>query len=189
MKFVRILTLPLLAAALGVQAQDGVEINHKVILGLHEHALVKEIDHPVEAKLDTGAVSASLSAYDIEMFNQDGKRWVRFRLGAKDADDTLYELPLDDTVRIRRRLSDIDPEEDRSYTRRPVVRLTVCIGEREVPMRVNLADRRNFNYPLLVGSEGLRNLRSLIDPEMEFSSGKPRCTVTLANLDDEEEQQ
>jgi len=109
MKFVRILTLPLLAAALGVQAQDGVEINHKVILGLHEHALVKEIDHPVEAKLDTGAVSASLSAYDIEMFNQDGKRWVRFRLGAKDADDTLYELPLDDTVRIRRRLSDIDP--------------------------------------------------------------------------------
>lgn len=184
MKLSQKLLLALLATPLGAMAQGAVEINHKVILGLHEEARIKELGLDIKAKLDTGAVSASLSAYDIQPVMRDGEEWVRFRLGIAD-DAGWRELPLDDTVRIRRRIADMDGDLTQTATSRPVVRLTVCVGEREVPMRVNLTDRRNFSYALLVGAEGLRDLRSLVDPAQAFSSGSPRCTVTLANLDDE----
>lgn len=184
MKLSQKLLLALLATPLGAMAQGAVEINHKVILGLHEEARIKELGLDIKAKLDTGAVSASLSAYDIQPVMRDGEEWVRFRLGIAD-DAGWRELPLDDTVRIRRRIADMDGDLTHTATSRPVVRLTVCVGEREVPMRVNLTDRRNFSYALLLGAEGLRDLRSLVDPAQAFSSGSPRCTVTLANLDDE----
>ncbi len=184
MKLSQKLLLALLVTPLGAMAQGAVEINHKVILGLHEEARIKELGLDIKAKLDTGAVSASLSAYDIQPVMRDGEEWVRFRLGIAD-DAGWRELPLDDTVRIRRRIADMDGDLTQTATSRPVVRLTVCVGEREVPMRVNLTDRRNFSYALLLGAEGLRDLRSLVDPAQAFSSGSPRCTVTLANLDDE----
>ncbi|MBZ2189264.1 RimK/LysX family protein [Alcanivorax sp. JB21] len=174
-------------SAVADEADDYQASNHKVIFGLHEHARIEALEVSVEAKLDTGAVSASLSAYDINMFERDGEDWVSFRLGIDGADKDEMELPLDTTVRIRRRLADIDEETQRTYTRRPVVRLMVCIGERQVPMRVNLTDRRNFSYPLLIGSEGLRDMRSLIDPDQEFSAGQPLCSVTLGMEDEGEE--
>ena len=184
--FLALVFLAAAGRAVADEADDHQAGNHKVILGVLEHARIEALDLAVEAKLDTGAVSASLSAYDIDMFERDGDEWVSFRLGVEGADKDKMELPLDTTVRIRRRLADTD-EDQRTYTRRPVVRLMVCIGERQVPMRVNLTDRRNFSYPLLVGAEGLRDLRSLIDPDQEFSAGKPLCSVTLGMEDEGEE--
>ena len=158
---------------------------HKTILGLTERARLVDLDISLDAKLDTGAVSASLSAYDVKTFERDGDDWVRFRIGADGLNDEYRELPLDDTVRIRRRLADID-EDARSYTERPVVRLMVCIGDRQVPMRVNLTDRRNFSYPLLVGAEGLTDLRAIIDPSEDASAGAPACDMTLGEVDEDE---
>lgn len=150
------------------------EFNHKVIFGLHEKVSVPELGLQLEAKLDTGAVSASLSAYDIELFEKDDEEWVRFRLGAESHQGQKVELPVDKTVRIRRRKEDV-ADNEKTYSERIVVRLKVCIGGREVPMRVNLADRRNFNFPLLVGSEGLREIGALVDSSLEFAAGNPHC--------------
>lgn len=150
------------------------EFNHKVIFGLHEKVSIPELDLQLEAKLDTGAVSASLSAYDIELFEKDDEEWVRFRLGAEDYEGQKVELPVDKTVRIRRRKEDVTDNE-KTYSERVVVRLKVCIGGREVPMRVNLADRRNFSFPLLVGSEGLREIGALVDSSLEFATSSPHC--------------
>jgi len=158
---------------------------HKVILGLIEQAYIEDLDISLDAKLDTGAVSASLSAYDVETFKRGGEDWVRFRLGSEGDDAEQRELPLDHKVRIRRRLADID-DDAKTYTRRPVVRLMICIGERQVPMRVNLTDRRNFSYALLIGAEGLTDLRSLIDPSEEKTAGTPECGMTLGEATDEE---
>lgn len=149
------------------------EFEQKVIYGLHEQVRLPELGLQLEAKLDTGAVSASLSAYDIKRFDKDGEDWVRFRLGAEGENGRQVELPVDKTVRIRRRQEDVTDNE-RTYSKRIVVMLDVCIGDRQVPMRVNLADRRNFNFPLLVGSEGLRDLGALVDSSLEFAAG-PRC--------------
>lgn len=168
----------LVFSILGVMLSGGAamakEFNHKVIFGLHEEVAIPELGLQLEAKLDTGAVSASLSAYDIETFTKDDEEWVRFRLGVESDEGRKVELPVDKTVRIRRRKEDV-ADNEKTYSERIVVRLKVCIGGREVPMRVNLADRRHFNFPLLVGSEGLRDIGALVDASLEFAAGSPHC--------------
>ncbi|NAT28134.1 ATP-dependent zinc protease, partial [Pseudomonas syringae pv. actinidiae] len=45
--------------------------------GRYENIKVMEIGQTFKAKMDTGALTASLSAKDIELFQRDGDDWVR----------------------------------------------------------------------------------------------------------------
>ena len=164
------LSLLLLCLPVGLIAA---EPSHKVILGVTEWVAVQDLGLELEGKLDTGAVSSSLSAFEIEPFERDGERWVRFRLGLED-DDRRVELPVEQTVRIRRRADDISDDE-KDFTRRYVTMMNLCVGGRLARVRVNLADRRHFSTPLLIGVDTLNAWRVLIDPELEFAAGKPAC--------------
>ncbi len=48
--------------------------------------------------------------------------------------------------------------------RRPVVPLTLKLGDRLVHTRATLADRRGMRYPLIIGRETLRRAGVLVDP-------------------------
>ena len=62
------------------------------LYGRYEYIALPEIGGEVlKAKMDTGALTASLSAKDIETFTRDGEEWVRFRLATKDASNKVYE--------------------------------------------------------------------------------------------------
>ncbi|WP_101674800.1 ATP-dependent zinc protease family protein [Alloalcanivorax mobilis] len=173
----------LLALACTAQA-GGPAPASKVILGLHEQVHIRELGLTLPAKLDTGAESASLSADQVRTFLRDGHQMVSFAL-AVDADtrekwglgagpSDRIELPLADHVRIKQRAESALPG-DKGYTRRPVVALTLCVGDRLATVEVNLTDRRAFSYPLLVGSEALRDLGALVDPAVSMGRGAPDC--------------
>jgi hypothetical protein len=61
------------------------------LYGRYENIGLPELQQTLKAKMDTGAYTASLSARDIQLFSRDGEAWVRFRLAAKGADDSVYE--------------------------------------------------------------------------------------------------
>src|SRR5699024_5331070 len=100
----------------------------KNIYGLNEHVYIREIDMIINNKLNRSAKTACLSARDIEHFKRDGEQWVRFYLALDEAHEHALELPLARISRIKRRSGDYDPEEDKSYTPRPVVKMSVCMG-------------------------------------------------------------
>ncbi|MCC1495795.1 RimK/LysX family protein [Alcanivorax sp. 1008] len=147
----------------------------RVIYGLHEQVFITGLGVVLPAKVDTGADSSSLSAINIRPFTRGGERWVRFDLAVEGMELNDVELPLSHNVRIRRRASDYDPEEEKYYARRPVVELMLCIGNRAAAVNVNLADRRGFRQPLLLGASALREMRALVDSEFEYSAGVPLC--------------
>ncbi|MCJ8167834.1 retropepsin-like aspartic peptidase RloA [Atopomonas sediminilitoris] len=150
----------------------------KTIYGLNEYVGLPNLDLLVAAKLDTGAKTASLSATDIERFKRDGESWVRFYLAIDDAHEHPIELPLARISKIKRRAGDYDPEEDaKTYTARPVIELDMCMGGQVRLIEVNLTDRSTFQYPLLIGSEALKNFDALIDPSLKYSAGKPACVA------------
>lgn len=150
-------------------------ISNKTIYGLNEHVYIADIDMHMTAKLDTGAKTASLSARDIERFKRDGKSWVRFYLALDEAHEHAIELPLARISKIKRRSGDYDPEEDKSYTPRPVVKMSICMGKALRTIEVNLTDRSTFQYPFLLGSSALKKFEALIDPAIKYSVGKPQC--------------
>src|SRR5690554_1156704 len=162
-------------------ANETSDINEKSIYGLNEHVYIADIDMHMTAKLDTGAKTASLSARDIERFKRDGKSWVRFYLALDEAHERAFELPLTRISKIKRRSGDYDPEEDKSYTPRPVVEMTVCMGRALRTIEVNLTDRSTFQYPFLLGSTALKQFNALVDPSLKYSVGKPKCETDNIN--------
>lgn len=159
----------------------------KTIFGVHEDVHIKELGITVPAKLDTGAESASLSATAIRRFEENGRPMVEFDVALSKADQEKWginkgalndiRLPLDGHVRIKRRAESRDDGEQ-SYSRRPIVELTLCVGGRKATAAVNLTDRSHFQYPLLVGSDALRALGAVVDPSLSMGSGSPQCAGT-----------
>lgn len=145
------------------------------IYGTAEEVFIPELGIRVPAKVDTGAESASLSAIHVRRFKRNDERWVRFQLAVEGLPAAEIELPLSHNVRIRRRASDFEEGEDKDYARRPVIELTLCIGDRKQTLNVNLADRRRFSQPMLIGRDALRALHAMVDVEQKFAVGEPRC--------------
>lgn len=145
------------------------------MVGLHEEVYLADFDLVLPAKVDTGADSSSLSAVNVERFRRDDQRWVRFDLAVDGVEAKRIELRVSRVVRIQRRAADIgDAEVD--YSRRPVVRLPICVGGRRAEVDFTLADRRRFRQPLLLGVSALRELAVAVDPETDFLYGTPTCT-------------
>lgn len=153
-----------------------------LMFGRYEQIKIEDIGKTLKAKMDTGAMTASLSARDIERFDRDGDEWVRFRLAVDGADDTLYEHRLARVAEIKTRSEetadsddDTDVERGPDFAERPVVEMSLCLGNQLVETEVNLTDRSHFSYPLLIGATAIRELQAAIDPAQKYTAGQPTC--------------
>lgn len=128
------------------------------VYGWKEKILIDGIDENIEAKLDTGAYTSSIHAEETELFERDGKKWVRFIVTEprkKDSPRVRTEAPL---VRIAR----IKNPGGESETRE-VVRLAFKIGERRMRGDFTLNNRSNMLSAVLIGRTAIREL-GWIDP-------------------------
>ncbi|GID06357.1 ATP-dependent zinc protease [Pseudomonas sp. 008] len=147
------------------------------LYGRYEYIALPEIGGEVlKAKMDTGALTASLSAKDIETFTRDGDEWVRFRLATKGASNKVYEHKVARISKIKNRADEEDEDKAVSeVTKRPVVDLELCLGNVKRTVEVNLTDRSSFNYPLLIGAKALREFGAAVNPARRFTADKPDC--------------
>jgi hypothetical protein len=145
------------------------------IYGRYENIKLPEIGETLKAKMDTGAYTASLSAKDIELFTRDGNEWVRFRLATEDASNKVYEHEVSRISKIKDRADEDEEEEAPALSHRPVIDLELCLGDEKRTVEVNLVDRSNFRYPLLVGSKALKKFKAAVNPAKKFTAGTPSC--------------
>ena len=145
------------------------------VYGRYEYIKLPELDQTFKAKMDTGALTASLSAKDIETFKKDGDDWVRFRLATKDASDKVYEHKLARISKIKSRADEEDGDESAEIVKRPVIAVRMCLDGTSRIIEVNLTDRSSFNYPLLIGAKALREFDAAVNPARRFTAGKPQC--------------
>lgn len=136
---------------------------HKIVVGWRERVSLPELAlHGIRAKIDTGALTSSLHAYHIEILREDSGpvRSVRFRLPTpaclEARSGTRYQPQLSDKIElpvvgIRRVRSSNGSEE-----LRPVIASILQIGDRELPIELNLTDRGSMGFPMLIGRKALR---------------------------------
>ncbi|MFL0810963.1 MAG: ATP-dependent zinc protease [Agarilytica sp.] len=133
----------------------------KAILGRVEYIWVDSLNHYLKARVDTGAKSSSLNASNIQRFERDGERWVKFDVYIDDDVVQSLEAPLHRHVRIRQAsMSDLE--------RRPVVKLAVQLGEITETTEFTLSDRNNMLYPILLGRSFLRDI-VVVDVAKKFT--------------------
>lgn len=123
----------------------------------------------VKAKLDSGAKTSSLSAVDIKRFKRDGDIWMRFRVPISAGDGGTGQPQL---IEMERKLERevLIKRHGGGPSRRPVVEIDVCLGERLITTPVTLTDRSRFNYPLLLGRSALRG-QVLLDAGQTYING------------------
>ena len=145
------------------------------LYGRYEYIQLPEIGETFKAKMDTGALTASLSARDIETFTRDGDEWVRFRLSGKDVSNKVYEHKVSRISKIKSRADEDEENDETSVAKRPVIDLEMCLGNIKRTVEVNLTDRSSFNYPLLIGAKALREFGAAVNPARRYTANKPDC--------------
>ena len=145
------------------------------ILGYVERAVLLDPPLALDAKLDTGAETSSLGTEAIEPFRRGGKRLVRFRL----VDPVSGESHIIERERVRT-VGVVQHDGERQ--KRPVVQMRICIAGRVVDTEVNLVDRSEFTYPLLLGRNTLAEF-ALVDPAATHLA-PPACEAPTVAVED-----
>ncbi|EPC00072.1 hypothetical protein L861_07860 [Litchfieldella anticariensis FP35 = DSM 16096] len=139
------------------------------VFGWVEKATVEPWGVEVKAKLDSGALTSSLDARDIERFQKDGEEWVRFRLELEDEEtgEVTSEV-LEREVNRKLILRGAGGE-----SRRPTVIMTICVGDTLYEEDFSLRNRSNMLYPMLLGRRTIEHL-GLLDVTQTFQH-QPEC--------------
>jgi len=138
-------------------------------LGWVERGKVLPEEVTVKFKLDTGALTSSMHAEDIEYFERDGDEWVRFDLDLKDIErDKLVKSRIERKLHRELTVRGAGGKEDR-----PVVLMKVCIGDRLLEEQFSLRDRDEMHYPVLLGRRTLEKLGP-VDSARTFTI-EPSC--------------
>lgn len=128
------------------------------VYGWREWVLIGNLEMKMPAKLDTGALTSSIHAEEKELFERDGKKWVRFIVtdpGEKNSPRTRVEAPLVRIAHVK--------EPGGKSVAREVVRLNFMIGERKMRADFTLNNRSNMLSPVLIGRTTIKEI-GLVDP-------------------------
>lgn len=124
----------------------------------------------IKAKVDTGAATSSLHAFRLERFEKGGLPFVRFEVHPKQRSrrpSIECESPIvrDTAVRNPGGRTEL----------RPVIASTLVIAGQPVEALINLTERDEMGYRLLVGRRTLRN-RFVVDPGKSYLGPRPTRT-------------
>lgn len=141
----------------------------KVALGWREWVALPGLNIPaIKAKLDTGAKSSALHAYETEVFFRQDIEWVRFRLHplrSRPDISVTGEAPLLD----RRVVKDSGGHKEE----RLVVLGSVTIGSHTVETPITLTNREDMLFRMLIGRRTLLEMSALVDVSKSYQLGRP----------------
>lgn len=137
------------------------------VIGWREIVALPELGLPsIRAKIDTGARTSALHAEDQEIYDRDGKTWVRFRLpGSRYHRDMQVDVPVADAREIKN-TSGV-PEQ------RLVIETLLILGHHHWHVEVSLANRENMGFDMILGRTAVRGRNVLVDPGRSFLAGEP----------------
>ena len=122
----------------------------------------------IKAKVDTGARSSSLHAFDLHEFERDGANWVRFQVHP-------VHRKKDGTVRVEALV--LESRSIRSSSgkasMRPVIVTNVRLLGITWPVELTLASRDEMGFRMLLGRTAFRR-RFLVDAGRSYCGGKPK---------------
>lgn len=122
----------------------------------------------IKAKVDTGARSSALHAWNLEEFQRDGVRYVRFVVHPWQHDVAKSIVCECEWIGERA----VRSSHGHSETR-PVVRTTLEVGGRRWPIELTLTNRDTMGFRMLVGRLAVRG-RFVVDPGRSFVQPRPR---------------
>ncbi|NCQ34982.1 ATP-dependent zinc protease [bacterium] len=121
----------------------------------------------IKAKVDTGARTSSLQAFDIREFQRDGETWVRFSVHPMQRNSKRV-VPVEAKVLETRAVRSSNGK----VSQRPVVVTNVELLGVTWPVELTLAGRDKMGFRMLLGRETVRR-RFLVDCGRSYYGDRP----------------
>lgn len=138
----------------------------RVFIGFREWVNLPALElTAIKAKVDTGAKTSSLHAYDIKLVKENKKTFVSFKVHPLQNEigvETHCKAPLIDT----RIVTDSGGHKEERY----VIRTTIIMGKIKKRIELTLTNRESMKYRMLIGREALNQF--YIDPSQSYLLGK-----------------
>ncbi len=138
----------------------------KLIVGSEEWCSLPGLGLPaIKARVDSGAATSSLHAFNIVPFQRDGELWISFEVHPLQSDRSVvarHEAPVLEQRGVRN-TSGISET-------RYVIREELVLGEQRWPIELTLTNRDAMGYRMLLGREAMVG-RVLVDPEGSHQLG------------------
>ncbi|MEM6329793.1 MAG: ATP-dependent zinc protease [Planctomycetota bacterium] len=143
--------------------------SEKPLIGWREWVALPELRiGAIKAKVDTGARTSSLHAFDVEEFERDARRWVRFVVhpAQRSERQTIQcEAPVLEFRSVR--------SSSGEASTRPVILTPVRVRGRVFQVELTLANRDAMGFRMLLGREAFRGV-FLVDAGRSYYGGKPK---------------
>ncbi|MDH5767072.1 MAG: RimK/LysX family protein, partial [Gammaproteobacteria bacterium] len=142
----------------------------KIIVGSEEWCSLPAMGIPaIKARVDSGAKTSSIHAFNIQTFRRSGQTWVSFE---------VHPIQNDRRTVIRCEQPVIDKRTVKSSSgiseTRYVVVTTIKAGHDAWDIELTLANRDSMGYRMLLGREAM-NGRMLVDPSLSFCLGEVKA--------------
>jgi ribosomal protein S6--L-glutamate ligase len=147
----------------------------KTIIGRAEWCQLPQLEIPaIKARVDSGAKTSALHAFNIQKFTRDGVDWVSFEvhpLQRSRAVSFRCEAPVAD----RRTVKSTSGVAEQRY----VIKVPMVLGAQSWDIELTLTNRDSMGYRMLLG-RGAMNKHILIDPSATLTLGRISDTQLAA---------
>lgn len=136
-------------------------------IGWQEWCHFPDLNLPaIKAKVDTGARTSALHAFDIEVFKKNRKDFVKFGVHPFQGDlETTYECEAE-LVDTRVITSSNGEREERHVILTPLV-----FGSVTIEAELTLTARHNMRFRMLLGREAMQKMNVRVNPSKSFLLG------------------
>lgn len=120
----------------------------------------------IKAKVDTGAKTSALHAFEVHTFEEDGQKQVRFSIHPHQRD---FETAVTCTADIldERTVRDSGGHSEKRF----VIQTPVTLGDHTWPIEVTLTSRDDMLFRMLLGRTAIRG-RAVVDPDRSYLVGE-----------------
>lgn len=138
-------------------------ITDKLIIGSEEWCSFPSLGVPaIKARVDSGAKTSSIHAYNIQTFNRDRQAWVSFDLSPLQ-NDRKTALRCEMPVHDKRLVKSSNGTSEKRY----VVKVAIGLGDHSWEVELTLANRDSMGYRMLLGREAISG-KAIVDPSEKF---------------------
>jgi hypothetical protein len=116
----------------------------------------------IKAKIDTGARTSALHAFELSEFDRDGEAWVRFGMHPRQYRTDVIRV-CEAPIKERRVVTDSGGHREE----RIVIDTTVVIAGQSWHVEMTLTGRDDMRFRMLLGRSAIRS-RALVDPGRSY---------------------